>query len=86
MPSSTLPRMTKATSEIAMKPMAPPGMAFIALARSCEKPDCVRPQAMAVAQPTMKMMAPVSDAVSTSIGFRRLTSNWRWMNTPTSTE
>jgi hypothetical protein len=32
---------------------------------------------MAVAQPTMKMMAPVSEAVSTSIDFSRRQGNWR---------
>ena len=47
------------------------------LARSCEKPDCVNPQAMAVAQPMMKMIAPVSEAVSTSMPFSRRQSNCR---------
>ena len=71
MPSSTLPSTTKATIETARKPCAPPGMVFISAARSCEKPDCVSPQAIAVAQPTMKMIAPDSEAVSTSMGSRR---------------
>jgi hypothetical protein len=61
--------MTKATIEMARKPQVPPGTAAIDLAaRSCEKPDCVSPQAMAVAQPMMNRIAPVSDAVSISIG------------------
>jgi hypothetical protein len=32
---------------------------------------------MAVAQPTMKMIAPVSEAVSTSMRGSRRQSNWR---------
>ena len=52
-------------------------MRAIAAARSCEKPDCVRPQAIAVAQPMMNRIAPESEAVSTSIGQSRGQSNCR---------
>ena len=77
MPSSTLPRITKATIESAMKPAAPPGTVAIVGGKSREKPDCVSAQAIAVAVPTMNRIAPESDAVSTSIGQTRRQSNWR---------
>ncbi|MDT4860700.1 hypothetical protein FQZ97_952750 [compost metagenome] len=41
---------------------------------------------MAVAQPTMKMIAPESEAVSISIGFRRFQSNCRYTKRPISAE
>ena len=77
MPSSTLPSTMKQTMEIARNPQLPPGMLVIALARSDEKPDCVSPQAMPVAQPTISMIAPDSEAVSTSMGLRRRQSKQR---------
>jgi hypothetical protein len=49
----------------------------MAAARSREKPDCVRPQAIAVAAPMISRMAPHSEAVSISIGISRAHGNVR---------
>ena len=56
---------------------APPGSAVMSWASVAEKPDCVSAQAMPVAAPMMSRIAPDSDAVSTSMGYRRRQSNWR---------
>ena len=56
---------------------APPGMAPIISARAREKPDCVRPQAIAVAVPMIRSIEPESEAVCTSIGPSRRQSNCR---------
>jgi len=68
MPSSTLPRITKATIEIIRKPKPPPGTDAIAWASWREKPDWVSAQAMPVAVPMISRMAPDRQAVSSSIG------------------
>ncbi|KAG1158306.1 hypothetical protein G6F35_019174 [Rhizopus arrhizus] len=68
MPSSRLPSTMKATSEISRKPTCPPGTPALAAARAWEKPDWVSAQAMALAAPTMKRMAPESEAVRASMG------------------
>ncbi|MCY1380870.1 hypothetical protein D9M69_687280 [compost metagenome] len=77
MPSNTLPRMTKATMETAMKVAAPPGRPAMVAASWVEKPDCVSAQAMLVAVPMMRRMAPDRQAVSTSMGLSRLGSKQR---------
>ena len=82
MPSSTLPRMMKATIETAMKPAAPPGRLPIALAKLLEKPDWVNAHAMPVAVPMMNRMAPDSAAVSTSIGSTRCHCMRRYTSIP----
>ena len=69
--------MMKTTIDTAMKPTFRPGIAAIASARSCEKPDWVSDQAMAVAAPMMSRIAPEREAVSTSMGSSRRQSNWR---------
>ena len=66
-----------ASTDTAMKPAAPPGSTRIASDSVREKPDCVRPQAIAVAAPMMSRIDPERLAVSTSIGYRRFQSNWR---------
>ena len=47
------------------------------LASQPEKPDCVRPQAMAVAVPMISRMAPDSPAVLTSMRPRLRHFIWR---------
>jgi hypothetical protein len=47
---------------------APPGSARIAWLSVFEKPDCVSPQAIAVAAPMISRIEPDRLAVSTSIG------------------
>ena len=64
MPSSTLPRIVKATIETAMNDAEPPGRPVIAAASARENPDCVSPQAIPVAVPMISRMAPDSAAVS----------------------
>ena len=71
MPSSTLPRMTKATIDTAIKDAAPPGRPVMAAASAREKPDCVSPQAMPVAQPMINRIAPDRHAVSINMGTIR---------------
>ena len=68
MPSSTEPRMMKATMVIARKPARPPGTPAMMETSHCEKPDWVKAHAMAVAVPTISMTAPVNATVSTSSG------------------
>ena len=75
MPSSTLPSTMKARIDTAMKPAAPPGNCVIACASEREKPDCVRPQAMAEAAPMMIRIAPDNEAVSTRMLARRRQSS-----------
>jgi hypothetical protein len=43
----------------------------------CEKPDCDRPQDIAVAVPTISITAPVNATVSTNSGYMRRQSNCR---------
>ncbi len=77
MPSSTLPRIVKATIDTAMKAAAPPGRPVMAAASAREKPDWVSPQAMPVAVPMIIRIAPDRHAVSTSIGASRRQSKRR---------
>ncbi len=67
----------KATIDTAMKVAEPPGRPVMADASAREKPDCVRPQAMPVAQPMIKRIAPDRHAVSISIGTIRRQSKLR---------
>ena len=57
----------------------------MASASQREKPDCVSPQAMAVAVPMISRIAPESDAVATSIGPSRRQSNCRYTTSPATT-
>jgi hypothetical protein len=63
MPSKIEPSTTKATIEAAMNVTAPPGKPVIAAASVRENPDWVRPQAIAVAVPMIRRMAPERQAV-----------------------
>ena len=82
MPSSTEPRMVKATIDTAMKPARPPGTAVTASTSDWLKPDCVSAQAMAVAIPIISKMAPASDAVPTSIGYTLAQLPRRYSSSP----
>ena len=46
----------------------PPDVSAMTETSHCEKPDCVNAQAIAVAVPMISITAPVSNAVSMSIG------------------
>ena len=61
----------------AMNVAEPPGRPVMAAASVREKPDCVRPQAMPVAQPMISRIAPDRHAVSTNIGTIRRQSKLR---------
>jgi len=66
-----------ATMETAMKVPAPPGRPVMEAASAREKPDWVRPQAIPVAVPMIRRIAPDRQAVSISIGSSRRHSKRR---------
>jgi len=63
-----LPNTMNATIVIARNPAVPPDVSAMTETSHCEKPDCVNAQAIAVAVPMISITAPVSNAVSMSIG------------------
>jgi hypothetical protein len=71
MPSSTEPSIMKARIEAAMKVTDPPGSPVMTSARVRENPDWVSAQAMPVAVPMIRRMAPDRAAVSTRAGQMR---------------
>lgn len=68
---STLPRMTKATMLTARKVGIPLGRPVMNVARTDEKLNCVSAQAMPVAVPMVRRIAPDRTAVITNTGERR---------------
>lgn len=74
-PAERYRRTMKTTIDTAMNILAPPS--FIAPPDHHENPDWVKAQAIDVAAPMMKMIAPASEAVSISILNARLKSKRR---------
>src|SRR6516164_2241691 len=83
MPSRKLPRTTNATADVMRKPTLPPGIATMKSVRMREKPDCVRAQAIAVAQPIIMSIVPDSEAVSIRMGIKRDHLKLRYNSKPT---